>query len=86
MTRLYGYFRSSSSWRVRLALSVKGIGYEHVPVNLLRNPSRVSLTSLRKFVHVRYVDRMTLQRLAARGSQIREEVRREIMHYLTTIR
>jgi hypothetical protein len=29
---------------------------------------------------------MTLQKLAGRGSQIREEVRREIMHYLSSVR
>ena len=34
--RLYGYFRSSSSWRVRLALAVKGVAYDHAPVNLLK--------------------------------------------------
>jgi len=32
--KLYNYWRSSSSWRVRIALSWKGIGYEYVPVNL----------------------------------------------------
>lgn len=33
--RLYGYWRSSSSWRVRIALNLKGLPYEYVPVNLL---------------------------------------------------
>lgn len=33
--RLYGYFRSSCSWRLRLALGLKGLSYEYVPVNLL---------------------------------------------------
>lgn len=33
--RLYGYWRSSSSWRVRIALHFKGVAYENVPVNLL---------------------------------------------------
>ncbi len=32
---LYGYFRSSASWRVRLGLALKGIRYEYRPVNLL---------------------------------------------------
>ncbi|MGH8263200.1 MAG: maleylacetoacetate isomerase [Steroidobacterales bacterium] len=32
--RLYTYFRSSASYRVRLALAVKGVAYESVPVNL----------------------------------------------------
>ena len=63
-----------------------GFANKDVPANLLRNPAKVSLTSLRKFVHVRYVDKMSLQSLASRGSQIREEVRREIMHYLSSVR
>lgn len=35
MTRLFDYFRSSASYRVRIALNLKGIGYESVPLNLL---------------------------------------------------
>ena len=35
MTRaLYGYWRSSASYRVRIALAVKGLAYEQVAVNL----------------------------------------------------
>ncbi|KAI6067916.1 Maleylacetoacetate isomerase [Aix galericulata] len=34
---LYGYFRSSCSWRVRIALALKGIAYDQVPVNLLKD-------------------------------------------------
>lgn len=63
-----------------------GFANKAVAINLLKNPARISLTSLRKFIHVRYVDRMSLQSLASRGSQIREEVRREIMHYLSSMR
>lgn len=33
--RLYHYWRSSSSWRVRWALELKGLPYEAVPINLL---------------------------------------------------
>lgn len=33
--RLYGYWRSSSSWRVRIALGLKGLAFETVAVNLL---------------------------------------------------
>jgi maleylacetoacetate isomerase len=35
--RLYNYYRSSASYRVRIALGLKGLSYEYVPVNLLRN-------------------------------------------------
>jgi maleylacetoacetate isomerase len=35
--RLYGYWRSSASYRVRIGLELKGLHYESVPVNLLRD-------------------------------------------------
>ncbi|GGE81834.1 maleylacetoacetate isomerase [Massilia psychrophila] len=35
--KLYTYFRSSAAWRVRIALSLKGLPYEAVPVHLVRN-------------------------------------------------
>lgn len=34
---LYSYFRSSCSWRVRIALALKNIDYETVPVNLIKD-------------------------------------------------
>lgn len=37
MLKLYTYFRSSASYRVRIALNLKGLPYESVPVHLLRN-------------------------------------------------
>jgi len=36
MVRLYTYFRSSAAFRVRIALALKGVSYESVPVNLLK--------------------------------------------------
>jgi maleylacetoacetate isomerase len=32
--KLYNYFRSSASFRVRIALELKGLAYEYVPVHL----------------------------------------------------
>ncbi len=32
--RLFGYYRSSTSYRLRIALELKGLAYEYVPVNL----------------------------------------------------
>ena len=33
---LYSYFRSSASWRVRIALNLKGIEYEYLAVNITK--------------------------------------------------
>ena len=35
--KLYTYFRSSAAYRVRIALHVKGIDYDSIPVHLLRD-------------------------------------------------
>ncbi|SAK40462.1 maleylacetoacetate isomerase [Caballeronia hypogeia] len=35
--KLYSYFRSSAAYRVRIALNLKGLDYEYVPVHLLRD-------------------------------------------------
>ncbi|APE28130.1 maleylacetoacetate isomerase [Aurantiacibacter gangjinensis] len=38
--KLYGYWRSSTSYRLRCALELKGIAYEQEPVNLLESAQR----------------------------------------------
>ena len=35
--KLYTYFRSSAAYRVRIALNLKGLSYQAVPVHLLKN-------------------------------------------------
>jgi maleylacetoacetate isomerase len=37
MLKLYSYFRSSAAYRTRIALNLKGIAFETVPVHLTRN-------------------------------------------------
>jgi maleylacetoacetate isomerase len=37
---LYDYYRSSASYRVRIALNLKGVSYARVPVNLLDGEQR----------------------------------------------
>ena len=34
--KLYNYFRSSASFRVRIALQLKGLSYEYIPVHLAK--------------------------------------------------
>jgi len=35
--RLHNYWRSSCSWRVRIALNLKGLAFEYVPVHLVKD-------------------------------------------------
>lgn len=42
MIKLYHYFRSSTSYRVRIALHLKGVEFESVPVNLLKGEQRAA--------------------------------------------
>lgn len=38
--KLYNYFRSSASFRVRIALALKGLSYDYVPVHLAKGEHR----------------------------------------------
>lgn len=35
--KLFGYWRSSATYRLRIALNLKGIKYEYIPVHLVKN-------------------------------------------------
>lgn len=37
---LYGYYRSSAAYRVRIALNLKGLDYRQQPINLLKGEQR----------------------------------------------
>jgi glutathione S-transferase len=34
--KLYTYWRSSAAYRVRIALEIKGVEIEHIPVHLVK--------------------------------------------------
>jgi maleylacetoacetate isomerase len=38
--KLYNYFRSSASFRVRIAMELKGLSYEYLPVHLVKGEHR----------------------------------------------
>ena len=40
MIRLHGYYRSSTTYRLRIALELKGLAYDYVPVNLLKSEQK----------------------------------------------
>lgn len=48
MLQLYTYWRSSASFRVRIALNVKGIAYESCPVHLIRDGGEQNLPAYRQ--------------------------------------
>ena len=37
MMKLYGYFRSGTSHRTRIAMNLKGLAYEYIAVNLAKD-------------------------------------------------
>ena len=45
--KLYTYFRSSAAYRVRIALNVKGIDYDSIPVHLLQDGGQQLLPAYR---------------------------------------
>jgi hypothetical protein len=59
-----------------------GTANRDVPRLLLRNPAHIPVSSLRPFVHVRFVSKTDLRHMARRNSDVRPEVAKEIGHYL----
>ncbi|NVE93515.1 maleylacetoacetate isomerase [Altererythrobacter lutimaris] len=45
--KLYGYFRSSTTYRLRIALELKGIEYEYFPVDLLASEQKSDIYTSR---------------------------------------
>ena len=65
---------------------ITGPANKEVPRLILTNPTRVSIQSLKSIINVRYVSRVDLDRLARPTSDVRPEVRNEIMKYMKQLR
>jgi maleylacetoacetate isomerase len=48
MLKLYSYFRSSASYRVRIALHLKHLAFEYVPVHLVRDGGQQNQAEYRR--------------------------------------
>lgn len=63
--KLYSYWRSSSSWRVRIALNSKGLAYEVIPVDLKtgghKDPSFLEKNPMGQLPVLEYTDTSTGQ-------------------------
>jgi fumarylacetoacetase len=71
---LYGYWRSSSTWRVRIALAAKAISYETIPINLFemehksddfRSKNPLALVPLLEFTDISTGERIRLSQSLA---------------------
>ncbi|MDY0109156.1 MAG: hypothetical protein RBT60_04415 [Candidatus Krumholzibacteria bacterium] len=56
-----------------------------VPLALLESPVNISVKTLRQFIHVKYVSKTDLRRLAKDKARLRKEVCQEIENYLETL-
>jgi len=62
-----------------------GFANRDVPLVCLRSPCNVSPKTLRKFIHVKYVSKVDLKRMALDKAGMRKEVVREIQRYLDSL-
>ena len=63
-----------------------GAANKNVAAHLLMNPSRIPLTSLRRFMNVRFVSRVDLRQMTRNKGGMRPEVLHEIDAYLRTLK
>ena len=66
--KLYNYFRSSASFRVRIALNLKGLPYDYVPVHIAKGEHRqddFAALSMDKLVPVLEIDGQRLSQSMA---------------------
>ncbi|MGH8780822.1 maleylacetoacetate isomerase [Paraburkholderia sp.] len=49
--KLYSYFRSSASYRVRIAMNLKGLSYDYAPIHMLRDGGEQFKPEYRRLNH-----------------------------------
>lgn len=76
---LYNYWRSSASWRVRIALAMKGIAYEYRPVHLVRDGGEHRSPEYEQLNPARLVPTLEID-----GHKLSESL--AILHYLEATR
>jgi maleylpyruvate isomerase len=74
--KLYGYWRSSASWRVRLGLALKGLPYDQVPVHLVEGGGQQHSEAYRQRNPMRQVPTLELDD----GASLQQSV--AILEYL----
>jgi hypothetical protein len=62
-----------------------GFANKGVPLAVLKSPVNVSVKTMRKFIHVKYVNKVDLKRMSKDKGGLRKEVVREIQLYLKTL-
>lgn len=60
--KLHGFWRSSATWRVRIALNYKGLGYEYVPIHLTRNGGEQHAEAFKQLNPMKHVPVLTFTR------------------------
>jgi maleylpyruvate isomerase len=60
--KLHGFWRSSATWRVRIALNFKGLGYEYVPIHLTRDGGDQHKDAFKQLNPMKHVPVLTITR------------------------
>lgn len=78
--RLYSYWRSSASWRVRIGLHLKGLKFDYVPVHLVKDGGEQNSAAYRTLNPMRTLP--TLEWTEADGSVRRLSQSLPVLEYL----
>ncbi|QDE71209.1 maleylacetoacetate isomerase [Myxococcus xanthus] len=78
--RLYSYWRSSASWRVRIGLHLKGLKFDYVPVHLVKDGGEQNSAAYRAVNPMRTLP--TLEWTEADGSVRRLSQSLPVLEYL----